>query len=83
LNAINRNIDLLKLNPDYGVHIPKNLIPKKYILEYGINNLRKIDLPNFWRLCYTLKTDSFEIISILLEFVDHKKYNKIFKYKNK
>ncbi len=83
LNAINRSIDLLKINPDYGINIPKNLLPKKYLVDYKINNLRKIDLPNYWRLCYTIRTDAFEIISLLLEFIDHKQYNKIFKYKNK
>lgn len=83
LKAIDRTIDLLKVDPDYGKNIPKNLIPKKYILDYGINNLRKVNLPNFWRLCYTIHTDSYEIISILLEFMNHNDYNKKFKYKKK
>ena len=83
LKAIDRTIEQLKLDPGYGVNVPKNLIPRRYIDEFGINNLRKVDLPNFWRLCYTLKTDSFEIISILLEFMNHDTYNKRFGYKKK
>jgi len=83
LKAIDRTIDILKLDPDYGVNIPKNLIPKKYVNELGINNLRKVDLPSYWRLCYTLKADSFEVISVLLEFMDHNVYNKRFGYKKR
>ena len=37
--AINRAIELLKNQPDYGIHIPKNRIPKTFIEKYGINNL--------------------------------------------
>ena len=81
LKAIDRTLDILKIDPDYGINIPKNLIPKKYISDYGINNLRKVNLPSYWRLCYTIKTDSFEIVSILLEFMNHKDYNKRFGYK--
>jgi len=81
LTKIDRTISILKTNPDYGVAIPRNVIPKELIKEYGINNLRKVNLSHAWRLCYTLKTDSVEIVSIILNVMDHKKYNKLFGYK--
>lgn len=81
LKKIDRTIEILKSKPDYGVAIAKDLIPKKLIKEYNINNLRKVNLSNYWRLCYTIKTDSIEIVSIVLNVMDHKKYNKLFKYK--
>jgi len=81
LTKIDRTIELLKIEPDYGIAVPKNIIPKELIKEYGINNLRKVNLSHAWRLCYTLKTDSIEIVSIILNVMDHKKYNKLFGYK--
>ena len=81
LTKIDNTIEILKTKPDYGIAIPKNIIPKELIKEYGINNLRKVNLTQAWRLCYTLKTDSVEIVSIVLNVMDHKKYNKLFGYK--
>lgn len=81
LTKIDRTIEILKTKPGYGIAVPKNIIPKELIKEYGINNLRKVNLSHAWRLCYTLKTDSIEIVSIILNVMDHKKYNKLFKYR--
>jgi len=75
-----RAIDDLKKNPYTGINIPKNLIPKEYIKNFGINNLRKYNLPNAWRLIYNLKGNEIEIISIILEWMSHKEYEKRFKY---
>ena len=83
LKAINRTIELLKIQPDYGIHIARKLIPKKFIEEYAINNLWKINLPDAWRLLYTLNTNRVEILTILLEVINHNEYNKLFKYKKK
>ncbi|MFH1545024.1 MAG: hypothetical protein ABIE23_02980 [archaeon] len=83
LKAIDRTISLLKIQSDYGIHIPKNRIPREFTEKYGINNLWKVDLPSSWRLCYTLKTSRIEILTILLEFINHKRYNKLFGYKKK
>ena len=83
LKAIDRVINVLKVDPDYGIHISKNLMPKQLIQDYQINNLWKINLPNGWRLLYTLSTNRLEIIALLLDFLDHKKYDKLFGYKKK
>src|SRR3989344_4818467 len=69
---IQRAIDDLKKNPFVGKNIPKNLIPKEYIKKYGVDNLRKYDLPNAWRLIYTLKGNELLIVSVILEWMDHK-----------
>lgn len=79
--AITRAIRDLKENAFSGIQIPKRLIPKKYIRKYGINNLWKYDLPKGWRLLYTVTADNeVELISAILEWFDHKKYEKRFKY---
>ena len=54
LNAINKKVELIKANPHYGNPIAKRLIPKKYKEKYDINNLFRIELPNAWRMLYTL-----------------------------
>jgi len=50
LNSIKRKIELLKANPEYGIHIPKNRIPKEYVRDYDVNNLWKINLSGAWRM---------------------------------
>jgi len=60
-----------------GVQVPKKLIPK----EYGkIDNLWKYNLPNAWRLIYTIKTNEIIVLSIVLEWMGHKKYERKFNY---
>ena len=38
LNSIKQKIEILKANPEYGVHIPKDRIPKGYVRDYDVNN---------------------------------------------
>lgn len=77
---IDRAISDLKKNPLVGIKIPKSLWPKEYVKKYDIRNLQKYDLPNGWRLIYTIKTDEIKILSIILEWFSHKNYEKRFKY---
>ncbi len=64
-----------------GVQIPKRLIPKEYIKRYGkITNLWKYNLPGVWRLIYTIKNNQVSILSVILEWMDHKTYERRFKY---
>ncbi|MBW2990311.1 hypothetical protein KY348_01255 [Candidatus Woesearchaeota archaeon] len=83
LNAIMSKIEIIKKNPHYGNNIPKGLIPKYYKDKYYINNLFRIKLPLFWRMLYSLKKEKneIEIISFVLDILDHKDYNKKFGYK--
>jgi len=79
-NFIERAIKDLKKNPVCGIKIPKKLWPKIYIQKYGTTNLWKYDLPNGWRLVYTIKTDEVMILSVILEWFNHKDYEKRFNY---
>ena len=76
-----RAIGDLKENAFSGIQIPKRLFPKEYVQKYGITNLWKYDLPRGWRLLYTVTSDNeVELISAILEWFDHKNYEKRFKY---
>ena len=70
----------LKQNPICGIQIPKKLWPKQYIRAYEITNLWKYNLPNAWRLLYSIETNEIRIVSIILEWFNHKGYEKRFKY---
>jgi len=83
LNSIKQKIELLKDNPEYGFHIPKDRIPKEYIIDYDVNNLWKVNLSGAWRMIYTIRGSDVEIISLILDIMNHKDYNKKFRYKNK
>jgi len=78
--AISHAIDTLKRNPLFGIRIPKKLIPVRYVEKYGINNLRKYNLPKGWRMLYFLKGSQLSLISIVLEWLPHKKYERRFGY---
>lgn len=77
---LRRAIDDLKANPFCGIRVPSKLWPREYIKKYEIDNLRKYDLPKGWRLLYTIRGNELEIISILIEWLDHKNYERRFKY---
>ena len=85
LNSINKKVELIKANPHYGDPISKKLIPQEYVEKYGVTNLFRVSLSNYWRMLYTL-TDGetvIEIIAFVLDIIDHKEYNKKFGYKKR
>jgi len=81
-NAITRKIELIKSNPLVGDNIAKVLIPRAYRDKYLVKNLYRVELPNFWRMLYTLTDEELKIIAFVVDVVDHKGYNERFGYKN-
>ncbi|MFA7707897.1 MAG: hypothetical protein WCX73_03025 [Candidatus Pacearchaeota archaeon] len=79
-NFILRAIEDLKKDPQSGKKIPKDRWPAEYIKRYNIMNLWKYDLPNAWRLIYTIETDEVKIMNFILEWFDHKEYDRRFNY---
>jgi len=77
--SIKKSVELLKKNPQYGVQIRKSQIPKKL----PVSNLWKINLTGYWRMIYTIRGSELEIICFILEILDHKNYNKLFRYRKK
>ena len=64
---INQAMDNIEKNAFCGIQIPKKLIPKEYIKNYGATNLWKYDLPNAWRLIYTIRGGKAIVVSVILE----------------
>ena len=78
---IERAIRDIQQNAFCGIQIPKRLFPKEYIQKYGIKNLWKYDMPDSWRLIYTITTPTkVEVLSIILEWFNHKEYERRFGY---
>lgn len=65
--SIKRAIQDIQVNAYCGIQIPKRLFPKEYVVKYKINNLWKYDLPDGWRLIYTLNPmNQVEIFPLFL-----------------
>ncbi len=77
---ISKVIDDLKENPFCGIKIPNKLIPRVYIEKFEITNLWKYNLPNSWRLVYSIVGDQIKIVSLILEWFNHKEYERRFNY---
>lgn len=79
-NFIERAFKDIEENVFCGVQIPKRLIPNEYLKKHNIKNLWKYNLPGAWRLIYSIEGKNLLIFSIVLEWMDHKTYEKRFKY---
>jgi len=77
---ISRAIADLEKDPESGTKIPNKFWPRFYVQKYVVSNLWKYDLPNGWRLIYTIETNEVKIVGIILEWFDHKNYEKRFRY---
>jgi len=84
-NAVVQKFDNLKLNTHYGQAVPKQFIPNEYKTLYGVKNLFKIDMPNYWRMLYTITDgeNGTEVIVLVLDIFSHEEYNKKFGYRKK
>jgi mRNA-degrading endonuclease RelE of RelBE toxin-antitoxin system len=79
--AIKRAIIDLQQDAFFGIQIPKRIFPKEYIQKYQINNLWKYDLPNGWRLIYTITSENqVQIVTAILEWFNHPEYERRFNY---
>src|SRR3989338_8700748 len=71
LKGINRIFDVIVNNPFYGENAKKGLIPVEYRQKYGADNLFIADLPDYWRMIYTMESDEIEIIAFVLDIINH------------
>jgi hypothetical protein len=61
-----------------GEVVPRKSIPGALRSRYGLENLYVEDLPNFWRLLYTVVKHDARRVIVIVEIVDHKQYSKWF-----
>jgi len=80
LKIVNSGLDVLKENMFAGERIERRKFPKYYTQKYGVNNLYKFNLDSRTRLIYTLVADELGVAVVVLEILDHKKYEERFGY---
>jgi hypothetical protein len=81
LNGIERKIEQLKEDVHCGQQVITRLIPNDYLREYRLENLYRIELPNFWRMLYTIAELDDGNVVFIIDILDHKRYSKKFGYK--
>jgi len=86
--GIKRAIECIEKDCQAGEHIkPNSPIMKHYIkkltaMGVKINNIRVYDLPQAYRLIYTIISNPTEVkvvVSMILDYLDHTKYDRLTK----
>jgi hypothetical protein len=80
MNLILRAKEKLLLNPFSGVIFKKERIPRDYLIKYNIENLWKFNLSDNWRMIYSIVRDEETVIILIIEWFDHKDYERRFGY---
>ncbi len=70
----------IKNNAFFGRNVKKKLIPKELIKKYKIDNLWIYNLRKDWRLLYTITNNQIEVLAIILDWMNHKDYEKLFRF---
>ena len=78
--ALIRAIETIKQDPRVGRNVIKKLIPKSLIKKYDIANLRIYNLPTAWRMVYTITSNEIELIAVILNWMNHKDYERLFNF---
>ena len=81
LKLVEKAIAKLVLNPRRGIKVPHKLWPREYVAKYGVNNLWKLNLDSYWRMIYTLAGNEAKLVSLIIEVMDHKAYDRKFGYR--
>ncbi len=81
VKIIDNGVAKLKRDREKGKRIQKRLIPQEYVVKYGVTNLWKLNLDKYWRMIYTIVGDEVRLVSVILEVLDHKKYDRKFGYR--
>ena len=75
---INKAIQYICQNSFCGRSVKKELIPKELKSKYNIDNLCIYNLRKDWRLLYSVGRDEIELIAVVLDWMDHKDYERLF-----
>jgi hypothetical protein len=70
---------ILMDKPNAGEHVQKGKIPKSY-KKKGITDLYKYNLTKSWRLMYFLERNDNVLYIVIVDWLSHSDYNKLFGY---
>jgi len=77
---ISKAITNIKNNVGAGRSVKKKLIPKFLKDKYNIDNLWVYNLSKDWRLLYSLGKDEIELLAVVLDWMNHKDYERLFNF---
>ena len=77
---ISKALDYIKNNIWVGRQVKKKLIPRILIDKYEITNLWIYNLSKDWRLLYSLGKDEIEVLAVVLDWMNHKDYERLFNF---
>ncbi|MBU0957294.1 MAG: type II toxin-antitoxin system YoeB family toxin [Nanoarchaeota archaeon] len=75
---IEKALNKIKFNIFCGRNIKKNLIPKILKQKYDVDNLWVYNLSKDWRLLYSVADNEIEVLAVVLDWMDHKDYDRLF-----
>lgn len=79
-NEIDKALAEININPYCGRNVIKKLMPKQLVRKYKINNLWIYNLRSGWRLIYSIANDKIEVLALILDWMNHKDYERLFKF---
>jgi Txe/YoeB family toxin of Txe-Axe toxin-antitoxin module len=79
-NEIKEALNAIKQNAFFGRNVKKELIPKELKQKYNIDNLWIYNLRKDWRLLYAITNNQIEVLAIVLDWMNHKEYERLFKF---
>lgn len=68
----------IRINAFCGRNVKKELIPKILIKKYELDNLWIYNLRKDWRLLYTVGSEEIGVIAVILNWMNHKDYERFF-----
>lgn len=88
LKLLNKAIEMLKDDYKAGQILPKKTYPsaykeysRRYAGEIEIDKLWVLKVSSNWRVIYTVVGNEIEIISFILDSMNHKKYDRKFHFR--
>lgn len=83
--VLRRKAQKLRQRPTTGTPIRISNVPKQTLRRWEgrigpVMNLYKIDLPDAWRTLYTIGSDGPTRTILILEIVDHHRYDRMLGY---
>lgn len=84
-DALRRKANRLEVDPQRGTRLAKGRVPDATLRRWKrrvgpITNVYKGNLPDGWRLIYTLTTRKSKRVVLILEVVDHTTYDRLLGY---
>lgn len=71
----------IESNVFVGRQVKKKLIPKHIKIKYNVSNIWLYNLPSAWRLLYSITSSkNVEIIAAVLDWMNHKDYERLFNF---